>query len=94
MPRQVFRGDSRNSTRNNARAIERMTTGQLIAQLHREGFPATRRMLDHAVAIGLIPRPSKVGNWRRWTPAHADAARAYMRDYSRATFHSRIGGES
>ena len=70
-----------------------MTTGQLLARLHGEGLHVTRRMLDHAVVIGLVPRPVKVGNWRRWTPRHADAIRAYLRDYSRAQGRQRNGGD-
>jgi hypothetical protein len=69
-----------------------MSTGQLIAQLNREGFHATRRIIDHAVLIGMVPRPAKVGNWRRWTPGHADAIRGYLRDYSRAQGRNEIGG--
>jgi hypothetical protein len=70
-----------------------LTTGQLVAQLDREGFHATRRIVDHAVAIGMVPRPVKVGNWRRWTPGHVDAIRAYLRDYSRAQGRQRNGGD-
>lgn len=69
-----------------------MTTGQLLTHLQLEGLPVTRRIVDHAVANGLVPRPAKVGNWRRWTRAHADAVRAYMRDYSRAA--AKAGGDA
>ena len=71
-----------------------MTTGQLLARLRREGFHVTRRIVDHAVAIGMVPRPAKVGNWRQWTPAHADAIRDYLRRYSRAHSLNRNGGAS
>jgi hypothetical protein len=83
MPRLVPRGHGRSTAPHGASVSERMTTGQLLARLNREGFHVTRRMLDHAVVIGMVPRPVKVGNWRRWTPVHADVIRVYLRDYSR-----------
>jgi hypothetical protein len=48
-----------------------------------EGHHVTRRMLDHAVRLGVVTTPAKNGNWRQWNPDHVEAVRAYLRDHAR-----------
>lgn len=90
----VSRGRGRLRADRRAPAVERLTTGQLIALVSREGFHCTRRIIDHSVAIGMVPRPTKLGNWRRWDRVHADALRRYLAEYSRSQTGSLNGGDA
>lgn len=71
---------------------ERLSTGAVLGLLSREGFFVTRRMIDHAVRLGLVPAPEKTGGWRRWSSDHIAAIRAYLLTRSRKQASELEGG--
>lgn len=71
---------------------ERLSTNDVLGLLGREGFFVTRRMIDHAVALGLVPAPQKTGGWRRWSSDHIAAIRAYLLTRSRKQASELDGG--
>jgi hypothetical protein len=64
----------------------------VISILRAEGFRVTRRILYHACDVGVVQRPPRAGNLRRWTAFHLDALRYYLREHSR-TQPAGIAGE-
>jgi hypothetical protein len=90
MPPLVSRGRSRAPAIGGV--VDRLTTGQMLELLRREGWHITPRMVNHAETIGALPRPARVGNYRQWRELHIAALRDYLRTQSRSQ-RPRIAGE-
>jgi hypothetical protein len=61
----------------------KLTTQEAISSLRAEGFRVTRRILYHAIDVGVVQRPPRAGNLRRWSQFHMEALRYYLREHSR-----------
>jgi len=72
--------------------VDRLTTGQMIVLLRREGWHVTQRIVNHAESIGALPRPPRVGRYRQWRTLHVTALRDYLRTQSRSQ-RSALAGE-
>jgi hypothetical protein len=86
------RGPGRIPARPVAPSAVKLTTQEAISALRAEGFRVTRRILYHAIDVGVVQRPPRAGNLRRWTPFHLEALRYYLREHSR-TQPAGIAGE-
>lgn len=86
------RGPGRTTAPAGAAVVEWMTTGQMLAILHAEGFHVTPRMVGHALRLELLPAADRVSGWRRWTRKHLAAMRRYLREHSRVQRGPTIGG--
>ena len=82
------RGKSRRTSRAtpcpSAVVCARITSTAVLDLVRAKGFYATRRMLDHAILRGHIPRPAASGNYRWFTADHVLALCTYLREHSRA----------
>lgn len=47
-----------------------MTQNELISKLRAEGVVVTPRIVQHAIAVQMIPRPDKIGTMYDYTDEH------------------------
>jgi hypothetical protein len=88
----VSRGRGRAPAHVVAPSVVKLTTNEVIGTLRAEGFRVTRRIINHACDLGVVQRPPRAGNLRRWTAFHLEALRYYLREHSR-TQPAGIAGE-
>lgn len=79
----IPRGPGRSPARPAAPSAVKLTTNEVIGIMQAEGFRLTRRILYHACQIGVVQRPPRAGNLRRWSAFHLEALRYYLREHSR-----------
>lgn len=85
MSPKIPRGNRRTPARTAAPiVVRRLTTNEVIARLKAEGFNLNRRAINHAATIGVLERPPRAGNHRRWTANHLEQLRHYCRKHSRS----------
>jgi hypothetical protein len=77
------RGSRRKSVGATAPPLAKFTTNEVMSALRTEGFRITRRIIYHACDLGVVQRPPRAGNLRRWTPIHLEHLRYYCREHSR-----------
>jgi hypothetical protein len=80
---QAPRGSRRIPVGAAAPTPDKLTTTEVIGILRSEGFRITRRLINHACDLGVVQRPPRAGNLRRWTASHLEQLRYYCREHSR-----------